>query len=131
MNKNDIVIVRILDLPGAGGGCGCSDLSGTPEYAGRVQQKVAELKAALETNHPGKARVEYVDLRTAPAEKAGELGQLLVTRKYPTPLVVIGDQPKFAGSILVPKIVKEVGKALIMHNSQGGQHEWIPRSHLR
>jgi hypothetical protein len=112
MNKNDTVTVRILDLPGAGGGCACSDISRTPQYAAAVQQKVAELKTALESSYPGRAGVEYVDLRAAPAEKAGELGQLLATRKYPTPLVVIGGEPKFAGSILVPKIVKEVGNAL-------------------
>ena len=112
MNNNDTVTVRILDLPGAGGGCACSDLSRTPQYAAMVQQKVAELTAALQTDHPGRALVEYVDLRIAPAEKASELGQLLVQRKYPTPLVVIGGEPKFAGSILVPKIVKEVGHVL-------------------
>jgi disulfide oxidoreductase YuzD len=112
MNQNEIITVKILDLPGAGGGCACSDLSRTPEYAAAVQQKVAELKTALESSYPGRAAVEYVDLRDHPAEKAGEHGQLLATRKYPTPLVVIGGQPKFAGSILVPKIVKEVGQAL-------------------
>jgi hypothetical protein len=53
-----------------------------------------------------------VDLRAAPAEKASELGQLLATGKYCTPLVVIGGQPKFAGSILVPKIVNEVASVL-------------------
>jgi disulfide oxidoreductase YuzD len=112
MNKNDTVTVRILDLPSAGGGCACSDLSRTPQYAAMVQQKVAELTAALQTHHPGRARVEYVDLRAAPEEKASQLGQLLVQRKYPTPLVVIGGEAKFAGSILVPKILKEVGHVL-------------------
>lgn len=112
MNNNDIISVKILDLPGAGGGCACSDLSLTPEYAAAVRQKVAELKGALESGYPGRAVVEYVDLRDHPAEKAGEYGQLLATRKYPTPLVVIGGQPKFAGSILVPKIIKAVGEVL-------------------
>jgi disulfide oxidoreductase YuzD len=112
MNNNDTVTVRILDLPGAGGGCACSDLSRTPQYAAMIQQKVDELTAALQTDYPGRALVEYVNLRTAPAEKTSELGQLLVQRKYPTPLVVIGGEPKFAGSILVPKIVKEVGHVL-------------------
>jgi hypothetical protein len=112
MNKNEIVTVRILDLPGAGGGCACSDFSRTPQYAAMIQQKVAELTAALQTDQPARAQVEYVDLRTAPAEKASEHGQLLVTGKCCTPLVVIGGQPKFAGSILVPKIVKEVASVL-------------------
>ena len=41
MNRNETITVKILDLPGAGGGCACSDLSRTPEYAAAVQQKVA------------------------------------------------------------------------------------------
>ena len=112
MNQNSSITVKILDLPGAGGGCACSDLSRTPEYSAAVRQKIAELKTALAASYPGRAQVEYVDLRESPAEMAGELGQLLATRKYPTPLVVIGGQPKFAGSILVLKIVKAVGEVL-------------------
>ena len=112
MNQNHIITVKILDLPGAGGGCACSDLSLTPEYATAVQQKIAELKTNLESAYPGRVAVEYVDLRNNPVERASEHGQLLTARKYPTPLVVIGDQPKYAGSILVPQIVKAVGLAL-------------------
>lgn len=111
MNQNSAITVKILDLPGAGGGCACSDLTRTLEYAA-VQQKVAELKTALAAEFPGQATVEYMDLRESPTELAGEHGQLLARRKYPPPLVVIGDEAKFAGSILVPKIVKAVGDTL-------------------
>jgi hypothetical protein len=112
MNQNQIVTVKILDLPGAGGGCACSDLTRTPEYAAAVRQKIAELKSALKSAYPDRAAVEYEDLRNHPDEMAGEHGQLLATRKYPPPLVVVGGEAKFAGSILVPKIVKAVGEAL-------------------
>jgi len=112
MAKNSLVTVRILDLPGAGGGCACSDLSLIPEYAAMLQQKVTELKAALDESYPGKTGVEYLDLRHDPAEKESETGQLLVTKQYPTPLVVIEGQPKFAGSIQIKKIVAEVGTIL-------------------
>ena len=44
----DFVEVKVLDLPGVGGGCACSNPSLSPEYAAMLQQKVAELKAALE-----------------------------------------------------------------------------------
>jgi disulfide oxidoreductase YuzD len=108
----DFVEVKVLDLPGVGGGCACSNPSLSPEYAAMLQQKVAELKAVLEENYPGKTGVEYVDLREHPAEKESELGQLLATKKYPPPLVVIDGAPKFAGSIQVKKIVKEVGTVL-------------------
>ena len=106
------VSVRILDLPGGGGACTCGGSSCGPEYDAQIQQKVDELKAALEADFPGRASVEYVDLRQDAAEKASETGQLLVTKKYPSPLVVIDGEAKFAGSILVGKIVKAVGAAL-------------------
>ncbi|MGP8199167.1 MAG: hypothetical protein ACLQU4_06665 [Limisphaerales bacterium] len=118
MKQIPSITVRILDLPGAGSGCACSDLSRTPEYAAAVQQKIAELKTALAAKFPGRATVEYLDLREAPAELAGEHGQLLARRKYPPPLVVIGDEAKFAGSILVPKIVKAVGDALTAESKE-------------
>ncbi len=112
MVKKNFITVKILDLPGIGGGCPCSNPTLTPEYGAMLQQKVAELKAALEDSYPGQAGVEYVDLREDAAQKESELGQLLATRKYPPPLVVIDGEPKFAGSIQVKKIVKEVGTAL-------------------
>ena len=112
MTNKDFVLIRVLDLPGVGGGCACSNPSLTPEYAAMLQQKVAELRAALEETYPGKTGVEYLDLREHPAEKESELGQLLATKKYPPPLVVIDGEPKFAGSIQVKKIVKEVGTVL-------------------
>ena len=64
MNTNDTVTVRILNFPGTGGGCACSDLSRPPQYAAMIQRKVAELAAALQTDYPGRVLVEYVDLRT-------------------------------------------------------------------
>jgi hypothetical protein len=112
MNQNEIITVKIVDLPGAGGGCACSDLTRTPEYAAALQQKITELRTALASAYQGRAAVKYVDLRNHPDEMAGEHGQLLATRKYPPPLVVVGGEAKFAGSILVPKIVKAVGEAL-------------------
>ena len=112
MTQNSSITVKILDLPGAGGGCACSDLTRTPEYAAAVRHKIDELKTALTAGYPGRAQVEYVDLRNSPTELAGEHGQLLARRKYPPPLVVIDGEAKFAGSILVPKIIKAVGDAL-------------------
>jgi hypothetical protein len=53
-----------------------------------------------------------VDLRLQPAEKSSEAGRLLVAGQYPSPLVVIDGEPRFAGSIQINRIVKEVGKIL-------------------
>ncbi len=112
MAHNGLVKIKILDLPGVSGGCACSNPSLTPEYAAMLQQKIVELKAALEESFPGQTGLEYVDLREHPEEKDSEVGQLLATKKYPSPLVVIDGEPKYAGSIQVKKIVKDVGNIL-------------------
>jgi len=119
MNTQEVIAIRILDLPGASGACACSDISLTPEYAAMLQQKVAELRAALAESFPGKASLEYTDLRQDAAAKNGELGQLLVTKQYPTPLVVIAGQPKFAGSILIQRILREVGHIVASKGIKG------------
>jgi len=112
MTENNVVLVRILELPGVSGGCSCGSMPCTPEVAAMFQQKVDELRAALEEAYPGRTGVVHVNLKENQAEREGEIGQLLVTKKYPGPLVVINGEPKFAGSIQVKKIVKEVGAIL-------------------
>ena len=76
------------------------------------QQKVDELRAALEESLSRQDQGGIRESQGTPAEKESEIGQLLVTKKYPAPLVVIDGEPKFAGSIQVKKIVKEVGDLL-------------------
>lgn len=112
MAQDDRILVKILELPGASGGCACGTSGYSPEMAAIFQQKVAELQEALEAAYTGRTKVEYVNLKENQEERESEIGQLLVTRKYPSPLVVIGGEPKFAGSILIKKIVKEVGNLL-------------------
>ncbi len=112
MASKDGVTVRILELPGVSGGCACGSMPCTPEAAAMFQQKIAELLAALEEAYPGRTKVEHVNLKENQAERESAIGQLLVTKKYPGPLVVIDGEPKFAGSIQVKKIVKEVGTIL-------------------
>jgi disulfide oxidoreductase YuzD len=112
MTLKDDVTVRILELPGISGGCACGSMPCTPEAAAMFQQKIAELRAALEEAYPGRTRVEHVNLKENQQERESEIGQLLVTKKYPGPLVVIDGEPKFAGSIQVKKIVKDVGTIL-------------------
>lgn len=110
MTTKDFVVVKVLDLV-TGGGC-CVSCSASPEYINMLQQKLGELETALETNYPGKTKLEYIDLNQAPEKKGSEAAQLLVTGKYPAPLLVIDGEPKFAGYIDVRKIIKEVGTIL-------------------
>ena len=112
MSNNDVVVVKILRLPGASVGCSCGSVASPQEMAAMFQQKITELRTALEEAYPGRTRVEPVNLKENQAERESEIGQLLVTKKYPPPLVVINGEPKFAGSIQVSKIVKEVGTVL-------------------
>ncbi len=110
MTTENVVVVKVYDLV-TGGGC-CVACSADPEYVSRLQQKLQELGQELETNYPGKTRVEYIDLNQSPEKKGSEAAQLLVTGKYPAPLLVIDDEPKFAGYVDVKKVVKEVGLVL-------------------
>ncbi len=112
MPSTNFVEIKILDLPGAGGSCPCSDPTLTPEYGALLRRKIAELRAALEEAYPDKSRVKYVDLRESPDEKESDTGRLLASGKYPPPLVVVNGVLKLAGSIQVQKIVQEVGDLL-------------------
>jgi disulfide oxidoreductase YuzD len=105
------VAVRILDLPGAGVGCACGS-SGGLEQAILNKGKSEELMDALAKSYPGRTSMEYIDLTQAPELEETEVAQLLVTRQYPPPIVIIDDEPRFAGSIQINKILKEVGKIL-------------------
>lgn len=112
MTAKNLVEIRILDLPGANSGCSCCAPSTCgPEYFS-VKSKTDELKAALEETYPGKTATEYVDLLMAPQDKESEFGQLLVTKEQPSPLVIIDGEAKYAGSVQVKIIVREVGKIL-------------------
>jgi disulfide oxidoreductase YuzD len=108
----DFVAIKILDLPGAGGSCACSSTPRGQEFIATLMQKCDELKKALEASFPGQTSTEYVDISQSPEEKETEAGKLLVSKQYPSPLVVINGEARFAGSIQVNRVVKEVGKIL-------------------
>jgi len=108
----DVVAVEILDLPGAGGSCACSSTPRGPEFIAALMQKCDDLKAALEASFPGQTSTKYVDISQSPQEKETVAGKLLVSKQYPSPLVVINGEARFAGSIQVSRVVKEVGKIL-------------------
>jgi len=111
-SKNGFIEVQVLDAPGLKGGCGCG---GAPPQAGKpatIQEKCEELRAALEDSFPGRTRVEYRNLFEHPEEKETQAGQALVNRMFPSPIVVVAGQPKFAGSIQVKRIIGAVESQL-------------------
>ncbi len=112
MARRDFVKVRVLDYPGLNSGCSCCGPSTCgPEYFS-IREKSNELKESLEAAYPGQVSLEYVDLLITPEEKLSDAGRLLITGKYPSPLIVIDGDPRFAGSIQINRIVNEVGKIL-------------------
>lgn len=103
----DFVTIRILDLPSIGVGCNpvtCGLNSVT------VKMMADTLKSALEEAYPGKTATEYVNLMWTPEEQASEFGKLLMNKRKPSPLIIIADEIKYAGTFQVPLIVNEVGK---------------------
>jgi hypothetical protein len=113
MSKKDHVAVKVLYLPGKGGGCACMSTGlSTTQAIQELLQKCNELKDAMAAANPGKTSLEVVDLKLTPEEKASEAAVLLVTGQYPSPLIVIDGEPRFAGSIHINRIVKEVDKIL-------------------
>ena len=109
MGKRDFVKIRILDLPNIG--CGCTPANCDPNFIS-VATRADELKAALEEIYPGRTATEYVNLLWTPQEQESEFGQLLVTKRQPSPLIIIEGEVKYAGSIQVPIIVREIGNIL-------------------
>lgn len=113
MSKKEHVIVKVLYYPERFAGCCCMGTRmSSPEEIDGLWQKCHELQDALEAANPGQTSVELVDLLLTPEEKATEAGLLLVSGRYPAPLVVIDGEPRFAGNIEINRIVAEVGKIL-------------------
>lgn len=113
MSKKDHIAVRVFYYPGKGPGCPCmSPRVSSPEEIHELLQQCSKLKDAMEAANPGRTSLEVVDLQLTPEERATEAGLLLVRGQYPSPLVFIDGAPRFAGSIEIERIVKEVGKIL-------------------
>jgi disulfide oxidoreductase YuzD len=109
MTKKSFVKIRILDLPSIG--LGCTPANCDPNYVS-VEMMAKELKAALEEAYPERTSIEYINLLWTPQEKESEFGKLLVTKRQPSPLIIIEGKVKYAGSIQVPIIVREIGNIL-------------------
>lgn len=109
MTKKTFVKIRILDLPSIG--LGCTPANCDPNYVS-VEMMAKELKAALEEAYPGRTSIEYINLLWTPQEQESEFGKLLLTKRQPSPLIIIEGEVKYAGNIQVPIIVREIGNIL-------------------
>ncbi len=114
MSAKNHVPVKIIYLVGQAGSCPCACGSAleTPEGLQALHEKCKELKEALDAKYPGRVSVDVIDMNTKPAETSTPGGQLLAHGQYPSPLIVIDGEPRFAGLIEINRILEEVGKIL-------------------
>jgi hypothetical protein len=125
MTNLALVQVTIYDAPAAGksdSGCGCGcdhhNHSGHDHEAEDPLAKVSlelqtqALALTLEKEFPGRVRVEYLNVLQDPRGLGLPQTALLCSLTYPTPLVYINGQGRFAGALPVERIREEVAKIL-------------------
>jgi hypothetical protein len=119
----DTVQVTIYDAPAAkpsSCACGCGghhDHGEREEYddplAGvSLEMQAKALALTLDAAFPGKVQVEYVNVLTDPRGPSLPQTALLGSPSYPSPLVYINGQGRFAGALIPERIREEVGKIL-------------------
>lgn len=118
MSEKNSVQVRVLDYPGLNSGCSCCGPTTCGEEYFTTKQKSKELREALEAAYPGRISVEYVDLLLSPEERLSDAGRLLTSQQYPSPVVVIDGEPRFAGGIQIKRILTEVGKIMVPNTTR-------------
>ena len=135
MTASEIVSVVIYDAPTgvAGGcGCGCGGHSHGPQYghdhghdhghhhhgdidplaAADMELSARALALTLEAAFPGRVEVEYINVLKDSRGPGLPQTALLCSLAYPSPLVYINGQGRFAGALPVERIREEVGKIL-------------------
>ena len=118
-----MVQVGIYDAPTPGksaSSCGCGCDHHGPDHAAdedplakvRLEFQARALALTLERDFPGRVQVEYLNVLKDPRGPGLPQTALLCSLTYPTPLVYINGQGRFAGALPVERIREEVGKIL-------------------
>jgi hypothetical protein len=124
----DLIEIVVYDAPAARRSacdCGCdhhgheSDHSHGHGHAhGDAFEKISmemqtrALAMTMEREFPGKVRVEYINVLDDPRGPALPQAKLLSSETYPTPLVYVNGQGRFAGSLPVERLREEVQSLL-------------------
>jgi hypothetical protein len=125
MSPADMVEIIVYDAPASRkGDCGCGcdhhhgDAPGQAHGHGHSHQDSFEkismamqtkaLALTLEKEFPGRVRVEYIDVLSDPRGPSLPQTKLLGSLTYPSPLVYLNGQGRFAGSLPVDRIREEV-----------------------
>jgi hypothetical protein len=121
----DTVQVVIYDAPAApdsGCACGCSGhghehhgADDDPLAGVSLEMQAKALALTLDAAFPGKVRVEYVNVLTDPRGPNLPQAHVLSSGAYPSPLVYLNGQGRFAGALVPERIREEVGKILGEH----------------
>jgi hypothetical protein len=122
MSSADKVKVVIYDAPAAGSsgcGCGCDhhDHHGhahgdDPLEKASLELQCRALALTLERFFPGRVTVDYINVLKDPRGPALPQTALLASLAYPTPLVYINGQGRFAGTLPAERIREEVARIL-------------------
>ena len=119
----DKVQVVIYDAPAAkaeGCACGCGghhdhNEPDDPLAGVSLEMQTKALALTLNRAFPGKVEVSYVNVLTDPRGPSLPQPALLNSQAFPTPLVYINDQGRFAGALIPERIRDEVAKILEPH----------------
>lgn len=111
--------VEIYDAPmvRAGDcGCGCGGhhhrQEGDPLAGANMELQARALALTLEAAFPGRVQVEYINVLKDPRGSSLPQTPLLCSLAYPSPLVYINGQGRFAGALPVERIREEIAKIL-------------------
>jgi hypothetical protein len=116
----DTVQVVIYDAPTAKASscaCGCGGHhhhgeSDDPLAGVSLEMQARALALTLDAAFPGQVQVEYINVLKDPRGPSLPQTALLCSLAYPTPLVYINGEGRFAGALVPERIREEVGKIL-------------------
>jgi hypothetical protein len=116
MPSPEVVQIEIYDAPSAsssscGCGCGHHDQHGQGPGA-NLELEARALAMTLESDFPDRVQVEYINVLRDPRGANLPQTALLASLAYPTPLVYINGQGRFAGALPVERIREEVQRIL-------------------
>jgi hypothetical protein len=122
MPPAEIVDIVVYDAPAArqdGCDCGCDHHHGAgpahdhahhPDAFAKISMamQTRALALTMAKEFGGRVRVEYINVLTDPRGPSLPQTKLLCSLTYPTPLVYLNGQGRFAGSLPVERLREEV-----------------------
>ncbi len=125
MTSSALVQVTIYDAPTAASsscGCGCDHHHGPegpsqdegvdPLAKVNMEFQARALALTLEAAFPGRVQVEYINVLKDPRGPRLPQTALLCSGAYPTPLVYLNGQGRFAGALPVERLRDEIAGLL-------------------